>query len=145
VTQILPLAIGIGVRHKASKFAERVAKPLGLLANLMLVAVVILVLINQFETLAQIRLRGWIGMGLLLAASLAIGWLCGGPAAATRKSLALTTAVRNAAVGLAIVSNNFAGTAAVTAVVAYAFVSIFGSLGCALWMGAQARRPTSTL
>ncbi len=67
----------------------------------------------------------------MTAASLAIGWLCGGPGVATRKTLALTTAVRNAAVGLVIVSNNFAGTVAVTSVVAYGLVSIFVSLGCA--------------
>ena len=71
-------------------------------------------------------------MLLLLAASLGIGWLCGGPGRATRKTLALTTGVRNAAVALVIVSSNFADTPAVTAVVAYALVSIFGTLGCAL-------------
>jgi BASS family bile acid:Na+ symporter len=43
----------------------------------------------------------------------------------------LTTAIRNAAVGLVIVSTSFAGTPAVTAVVAYALVSILGALGCA--------------
>lgn len=68
---------------------------------------------------------------MLLFSSLAIGWLCGGPAQTTRKTLAVTTASRNAAVGLVIVANSFAGTAAATSVVAYALISILGTLGCA--------------
>jgi hypothetical protein len=35
----------------------------------------------------------------------------------------------------AIVSANFAGTPAVTAVVAFSLVSIFGTLGCAVLLG----------
>jgi hypothetical protein len=38
-------------------------------------------------------------------------------------------------VGLAIASTNFAGTAAMPAVVAYALLSILGTLACALWFG----------
>ena len=95
----------------------------------MLFTVVLLLLVTQYQTLAQIRLRGWFGMLLLLATSLAIGWLCGGPAQAMRKSLAVTTASRNVAVGLVIVANSFPGTAAATAVVAYALISIIGTLG----------------
>ncbi|MBV8230607.1 MAG: hypothetical protein JO329_11540, partial [Planctomycetaceae bacterium] len=72
---------------------------------------------------------------LLLLASLGIGWFCGGPDLATRKALAATTATRNAAVGLVIARSNFAGTPAVTAVVAYGLISTVGALGCALLFG----------
>jgi BASS family bile acid:Na+ symporter len=136
LTQILPLATGIVAQGRAPRFSAWANKPLALIANVLLLVVVLLVLINQFDTLAEIRLRGWLGMLLLLGASLAVGWFCGGPARTTRKSLAVTTAARNAGVGLVIVANNFAGTAAATAVVAYALVSILGSLGCALAFGA---------
>lgn len=74
-------------------------------------------------------------MLLLLGASLGIGWVLGGPDQATRKTLALTTAARNAAVGLVMVSSSFAGTPAVTAVVAYALASILGALACAVMLG----------
>lgn len=136
VSQILPLTIGLGIRQWRPLIAERIARPIGLVANLLLLAVIILLLARENETLALIRLRGWLGMLLLLSVSLAIGWLLGGPARATRKSLALTTAVRNAAVALVIVSSNFAGTPAVTAVIAYALVSIFATLGCAFLLAA---------
>ena len=49
--------------------------------------------------------------------------------------MAVTTSSRNAAVGLAIVTSNFAGTPAVTAVVAYGLLSIVGTLVCALLIG----------
>ena len=151
VTQIVPMAIGVGVHERAPRFTATIVGPLSIIANLLLLAVVMLLLVNQYETLASIRLRGWIGMSLLLAASLAIGWACGGPRQATRATLSLTTAVRNAAVGLVIVATSFAGTAAGTAVVAYALVSIFGTLGCAFLYGAwttgtgqQSMNPTAS-
>ncbi|MBL8795227.1 MAG: bile acid:sodium symporter [Planctomycetia bacterium] len=135
VTQLLPLAVGLTLHHAAPHWSARAARPFRLTANLLLLVVVALILASQYPTLGAIRPRGWFGMLLLLAASLGIGWLCGGPGPATRRALAVTTGVRNAAVGLVIAGDNFAGTPAVTAVVAYALVSIFGTLGCAFWLG----------
>jgi BASS family bile acid:Na+ symporter len=74
-------------------------------------------------------------MSLLLLASLGIGWFCGGVDFATRSAMAVTTTTRNAAVGLVIATSNFAGTPAVTAVVAYALISTLGALGFALVFG----------
>lgn len=135
ITQLLPLLLGLGIHHEAPRFTRLIVRPIGLLAKIFLLALVGLIVVTQHETLATIRLRGWIGMGLLVLASLGIGWSCGGPAVATRKAMAATTATRNAAVGLVIAANNFAGTPAVTAVVAYGLVSIGGALGWALLCG----------
>jgi BASS family bile acid:Na+ symporter len=131
VTQLAPLGVGLWFHAQAPKLTRSLVQPITLLANLLLVGVVGLILATQYQTLLAFHLRGWIGMMLLLAATLGIGWLCGGPSQVTRRTLTVTTGVRNAAVGLVIVSANFAGTAAVTAVVAYALVSIFGTLACA--------------
>jgi BASS family bile acid:Na+ symporter len=52
--------------------------------------------------------------------------------------LALTTSLRNVGVGLVIVTGNFGGTAAVTAVLAYGIFEIVGSLLLALaWSRAK--------
>ena len=131
-TQLLPLALGMAMLAYLPQQARRIVKPLHALANLLLVAVTALIVVLQWEMLVSIRTQGWFGMLLLLASSLAIGWICGGPQETARATLAVTTGVRNAAVGLVIVANNFAGTAAATALVAYALVSIFGTLGWAL-------------
>lgn len=135
IAQILPLAAGLAIGSKTPRLAERAARPLGLLANLLLLAAIGLILVRESELLSVIRLRGWLGMLLLLWSSLVVGWLCGGPGTASRKTLALTTSARNAAVALVIVSRNFAGSSAVTAVIAYAVVSILGSLVVAILLG----------
>ncbi len=141
VSQILPLGIGLTVSRLAPGLARRLAGPVGLTAALLLLAVIALVLAGQSEFLRLIGFSSWIGMFLLMAACLAIGWLCGGPGLARRKALAVTTAARNAAVALVIVSGSFAGTAAVTAVVAYALASLCVTLGCAL-LFARMTEPT---
>ncbi len=135
VTQLLPLGIGLALHEWTPEFAEKVVKPLSLLANLLLLALVGLILSEQFETLRAIRPLAWLGMLILLLASLIIGWCCGGSDCGARRALAVTTGVRNAAVGLAIATTNFARTPAVTAVVAYAFVAIFGTLAFAVVVG----------
>lgn len=142
MSQMLPLGIGLGLHHRAPHLTHRIARPVTLLANVLLMGVVALVLAMEYSTLALIRPRGWFAMFLLLAISLGIGWLCGGPGRSTRKSLAITTASRNAAVALVIVSSNFANTPAVTAVVAFALVSIFATLGCAVLLAALPNHAT---
>ena len=86
---------------------------------------------DQFHDTSVFGARALSGMFLLLVASLLTGWLFGGPTIAGRKTMALTTGVRNAAVALVIVNANFAGTRAVTAVAAYGLFSIIGGFACA--------------
>jgi bile acid:Na+ symporter, BASS family len=144
VAQMFPLAVRLGIHHWAPKLTRWIDRPLSVLANVLLLVLVGLIVTTQYETLAAIRLRGWTGMSLLLLASLAIGWLCGGPDVAIRRALAVTTAARNAAVGLVIVTSNFAGTPAVTAVVSYALVSILGTLGFGVLIGKVVANELST-
>jgi BASS family bile acid:Na+ symporter len=92
--------------------------------------------------MAEIRLRGYVGMSALLAASWAAGWLLGGPRSDNRRALMLTTSLRNVGVGLIIATANFGGTAAVTAVLAYGIFEILGSLLLALACGRTPIRAT---
>ncbi len=139
VAQLLPLAVGLAVHHFAPALTARIVRPVGVWANIMLLSLIILILVTQFATLADIRLRGWAGMATLFVASLVIGWLCGTGDTATRRASSLTTSARNAAVGLAIATGNFAGTDVVTAVVAYGLVSMLGTIGCAVVIGGISR------
>ena len=88
-----------------------------------------------YPLLAEIRLRGYAGMLVLLVASLAAGWLLGGPGTDNRRAVALTTSLRNVGVGMVIATGNFGGTAAVTAVLCYGILEIVGSLLLALLWG----------
>jgi bile acid:Na+ symporter, BASS family len=133
VTQLLPLLLGLVVRHCRPQLAERLLSPFELASKLLNLSAAALILATQFQMLAQIRTRGFVGMLILLAGSVVIGWLAGGPGAANRRTMALTTSLRNVGVGLVIVTGNFAGTPAVSAALSYGIVEVLLSLLVAYW------------
>ena len=131
LTQMLPLAFGLAVHSLAPALTQKLANPIRAIGNVLLLALIGAILFAQYETLAAIRMRAWLGMSALLAASLGIGWFCGGLDVAKQKSMSLTTGTRNVAVGLVIAGGSLARTPAVTAVVAYGLFSTLGALACA--------------
>jgi BASS family bile acid:Na+ symporter len=128
VTQLIPLCVGLCLRHWQPRLAERLLKPANLLSAVLGLSTVGLILVIQFHLLAEIGWRAWVGMSALLVASCASGWLLGGPGIDNRRAMALTTSLRNVGVALVIAAGNFAGTAAVTATIAYGIFEIVGSL-----------------
>jgi BASS family bile acid:Na+ symporter len=135
ITQLLPLALGLLVRHLQPQFAESLLVPFEFVSRILNLTVAAFILATQFPMLTAIRVRGLVGMLMLLVASLVIGWLAGGPRTDIRRTMALTTSLRNVGVGLVIVTGNFAGTPAVSAALAYGIVEVLGSLVVALWWG----------
>ena len=133
VTQLLPLLFGLVVNSWYPRLAQRILWPFELVSKILNLGVAALILATQFPMLMEIRLRGFVGMLILLAGSCVAGWLAGGPGTSQRKTMALTTSLRNVGVGLVIVTGNFAGTPAVAAALAYGIVEVFGSLLLALW------------
>jgi BASS family bile acid:Na+ symporter len=133
VTQLLPLLLGLLVKHWRPELADKLTNPLELISKILNLSVVGLILASQFRMLADIRPRGFAGMLLLLGGSLLIGWLAGGAKPESRRTMALTTALRNVGLGLVIVTGNFAGTPAVSAALAYGILEVLGSLLVALW------------
>lgn len=140
-TQLLPLCAGVAVRQWRPALAERLQEPAKLVSKVLNLAVVGLILATQFGLLLEIRPRGFVGMLALLAASWAAGWFLGGPGSDLRRTMTLTTSLRNVGVGLVIASSAFPGTPAVTAVLAYGLFGLVGSLLLALW---YARRGAGT-
>ena len=134
-TQLVPLCLGLGVRHWLPRVANGLQRPANLCSAILNLATLVVVLVVYSPLLAAIRLRGYVGMLVLLVASWAAGWLLGGPGAGNRRALTLTTSLRNVGVGLVIATSNFGGTAAVTAVLAYGIFEILGSVFLALAWG----------
>jgi|694.fasta_scaffold30577_3 BASS family bile acid:Na+ symporter len=132
--QILPLALGFFLHHKAPIFAERSIKVLGMLSNLLLIITVLLIFRVEYETLTMIRFLDWMVMLILFFGSLGIGWLCGGSDKRIHTTMVITTGIRNAAIALVIVSNNFSGTPAVTIVVAHSLLCILGGFSFAYFL-----------
>ena len=144
ITQLLPLLCGLLTRHWRPQFADRLLDPLELVSKILNLSVAGLILATQFPMLVEIRLWGFVGMLILLVASLVIGWLAGGAEREIRKTMALTTALRNVGVGLVIVTANFSGTPAVSAALAYGIVEVLGSLLVALWWSWRAGKAASS-
>jgi BASS family bile acid:Na+ symporter len=140
VTQLLPLCVGLSVRHWRPVLAERLIKPANLISKILNLIACGLIIGTQYHMLSEIRLVGFFGMLLLLLASFSAGWVFGGPGAKNRKTLTLTTSLRNVGVGLVIATGNFAGTPAVTAALAYGIFEILASLLLALRWGRLSRQ-----
>jgi bile acid:Na+ symporter, BASS family len=140
ITQLLPLLAGLLVKHFRPQVAARLQNPLELASKIMNLGAGGLILAAQFQMLIQIKLMGFIGMLILLLATLGIGWLSGGDDMPARRAMALTTSLRNVGVSLVIVTGSFGGTPAVSAALAYGIVEIFGALLLALWWGRQQDR-----
>jgi BASS family bile acid:Na+ symporter len=138
ITQLLPLLAGLLLKHLRPQLATRLVNPFELVSKILNVSVLGVILAAQFHALMEIRLAAFSGMLALLIASLIIGWLAGGPDREGRKTMALTTSLRNAGVGLVIATGSFAGTPAVLAVLAYGIIAVLGSLIVALWWGRRA-------
>jgi BASS family bile acid:Na+ symporter len=126
--QLLPLGVGLGIRHFRPGMADRILGPALRLGKVLNVIAIVLVVAAYCDLLLEVRLMGLVGMLLLLMVSLAAGWFLGGRSVEHRKTLALTTSLRNVGVGLVIATDAFGGTPAVTAVLAYGIVGIIGSL-----------------
>lgn len=141
ITQLLPLIAGVLLTHWYPRLAARLVGPAELISKVMNLCVLGLILATQYRMLMDIRLVGFSGMLALLGATLAVGWLAGGPDLASRKTMALTTSLRNAGVGLVIVTGAFPGTPAATAALAYGIVAVVGSLVVALWWRHRALAP----
>ncbi|HUK36122.1 MAG TPA: hypothetical protein VLV86_19530, partial [Vicinamibacterales bacterium] len=133
-SQLLPLCIGLSLRHRKPKLADRIERPLSRLSvalNLLLLGFVLAV---QFRMLAKIRLTGYAGMLALVASSVIAGWVFGGRHADIRKSMVFATSVRNVGVSLVIASASFPDTPAVAAATAYAvFQTVVTAAVAAVW------------
>ncbi len=107
-TILVPLLVGMAVRKIGSAIADRAAKPIRVLASVLLMLSALPVLIGMASTVFS-----FIGDGRVLSlaafalAGFIIGHLLGGPEPENRPVLALATATRHPAVALAIAHANF--------------------------------------
>ena len=120
---LLPLLVGIAVRHLSPGFATRATKPAARLAGLMLIAALVPIVVTAGPAMWSL-----VGNGTLLAIVLltliggAIGHWLGGPRLEDRAVLAMATASRHPAVAIAIASSAFPGEPKIGAAVLLAVV-----------------------
>lgn len=141
LSQFLPLCLGLLVRQRYPALAHMLQTPFTGLSKLLNLALVMVIFAVQFRMLLEIRPMAYLGMLALVTTTLVAGWLIGGPGMDNRKSLAITTSVRNVGVSLVIASGSFPGTPAITAATAYAlFQTIVMALVALAWGRLAAHR-----
>ena len=133
VTQLLPLSSGLAVNYWRPDLAARLLKPAVAVGKILNVAVIGLILLTQARQLMEIRFIGILAMLIWLGISMVLGGYAGGLKDKDRRAVALTTSIRNVGLGVVITTSAFAGTPAVTAVLAYGLVQLLGSFLLALW------------
>jgi len=105
---LVPLGAGIAVHRFAPGLAERLAKPVSLVATLLLVGALLPMLFAARQAIASLIGNGTLtAIAAFVLAGITLGHVLGGPEAANRAVLALSTASRHPGVALAIADANF--------------------------------------
>ena len=107
--QVLPLLIGMGVRHWQAPIAERLEGPLDRFATMLLLLLVILVLLKAGPLLLSYvpsNLPALALMALMALASLALGGAMAGEQSSHRLTTALVTSMRNPGLALLFASQH---------------------------------------
>lgn len=105
---VLPLVAGLIFRTLLPAVAARIAKPVEVVAQVLLVIGVLAVLAAAFPAVLSLVGQGsFVAMAAFVLAGLAVGHALGGPDGDHRLVLALSTASRHPAIALAIAKANF--------------------------------------
>ena len=108
LTVLAPLGLGVLFKSVAPTLAERIARPLSLVATVLLLAGALPILFTKWPAMISLIGNGTLAaIVVFILVGLTAGHLLGGPDPADRTVLALSTASRHPGVALAIVSANF--------------------------------------
>jgi bile acid:Na+ symporter, BASS family len=136
---LLPLGLGLAVRQGLPALADRLAKPLATVANVLLGALALLILVRVFPAMLRLGLQALLAIVLLTAVALAAGHLLGGPHPEDRTALAVASAARHPGLALLVANANFPSEGTVAVVLAYLVVSGLASIPYTVWV--KRRRP----
>jgi len=132
-TILVPLLAGIALRMVAHGAADRMARPIGILAPLLLVVCAVPVVIGLGRTALPLINDGTVlSLAGFALAGCVIGHALGGPEPDNRPVLALATASRHPAVAMAIAHANFPEQRLAGAAV-FLYL-IFAGIVCALYL-----------
>lgn len=140
VAQLLPLALGIALRHFKPVLAARLERTLGPVAAVLLVLALVLVVLDAWALTATAGWRVAAAIVLVTCAALAAGHLFGGREPSMQTAVAIASAARNPGLALLVAAQNDAPAAVNATILAYLFVSFLVIGPYALWRR-RFRRP----
>ena len=141
VAVVLPLAVGMVVRALLPRAADRLMGPAALVANIVLLAAVVIVLIAAFPRLGQVLTAGTVAASVLFTGlGLAFGHVLAGPDPGDSAVLALASAVRHPGIALAVAGANFPSLDVGAAIILFLLV---GAVVSAPYIARMHRRATA--
>lgn len=152
LVQFLPIGIGLLLQKIGLNFAAVIGKPLGILANILLLLLVGVLLFPSLRLILQVGATPIIMIVILVAASLTIGYLLGSPslfrqgtalAVDERSALAVATIARNLGLAVLIVTIGNVQKTVLPTILAYTIVGALVAVPFSLWskhQSAQAER-----
>jgi BASS family bile acid:Na+ symporter len=123
VLQLLPLLAGVAVRRFWPRVADRLQRPVSLVATVLFVGLVVVVLALLARPMVAIGARGLLATGTLAVAAVLIGHLLAGPDVRHRQVLAAFCALRFPALALLLAAVAGPGPKVVPVVLAYVLAS----------------------
>ena len=142
VTQLTPLAIGMLVRSKRPELAAKLAGPTTMLANVLLAAITLLLLVLKGRLLLEIQPLTWFTMSALSVLALVLGYWAGRPEQASARSASIVAVTRNVAVAILLASTAFSDPVIDATVLSYAFLVVFIPFGLSLvWRRSASEAP----
>ncbi len=145
IAVLVPLVAGVAVRRLVPRIADRLEKPVRILANgLLLVGVVVLLAVGWQAIWAAVGGGTILAMVAFVLAGLLVGHLLGGPEREHSVVLAMTTACRHPAIALAIASSNFPDERFGGTLILYLLVSIILCIPYIVWQRRRLMATTST-
>jgi BASS family bile acid:Na+ symporter len=105
---LVPLVVGVLIHYFAPALAERAAKPVARVADILLLVAVVPIFIKVVPAVFSLIGNGTVlAMVVMALGSLAAGHLLGGPDSEDRTTLALSSAFRHPGIAIAIAHANF--------------------------------------
>src|SRR5262249_38590772 len=133
-TFFVPLLVGMLLPRLAPRWADRIRRPVMLVAGLVLVTVLLSLLVLHFRAVLEVGPLSLGAIAILTFASLAVGHLLGGPEPGNRTCLALASSTRHVGLAAVIAVSNFPEDRPLPIVLVFIGVSTVATILYALWL-----------
>jgi BASS family bile acid:Na+ symporter len=133
MAQLLPLGLGILVRRLLPGPSARFGARLSRLAQVLLVGLMVLALVNVGPVALGAESRVGFGIVAVTVLALAVGHALGGPDPQTRTAVAIASALRNPGLALLVATVNDAHPAVMRTVLVYLVVAALTVLPFVFW------------
>ncbi len=133
MVQLLPVSVGLLIRKFGQEFSAMIGKPLIVIANVLFLLLIVLAIVPGFRDIDNIGVLPLTVIGIMAAASLAIGHLLGGPAPGEHSTLAIASIARNIGLALFIAALNDIEKNVVPTILCYMILGAIVAIPYSVW------------